>query len=77
MINSFDFFSRGFPDKPPFSNLLILDKFSLFLSVEFEIITASTLCFKSNSAIILIFSSLMSGEIFTTIGILVFNIYIN
>ena len=39
LINSLEIFSSGFPDKPPFSNLFILDMFSLFLSVVFETIT--------------------------------------
>ena len=73
MISILDFFSKGFPDNPPFSNLLIFFKFSLFLSVVFEIITAAILYLTRSSAICSILISSISGEIFTAIGISDFN----
>ena len=53
----------------------MLDKLCLFLSVVLEIITAFTLYFMSKSEILLIFSSSISGDILTTIGTEVFNIF--
>ena len=67
-----DFFSKGFPDNPPFSSLLIFFKFSLFLSVVFETITANTLYLTSSSEIFSILDSSISGEIYTAINILDF-----
>ena len=69
----FDLFSRGLPDKPPFSSLLIFFKLSLLKTVEFEIISAAILYLRSVSHILSTLLTSISGEIFTAIGILLIN----
>ena len=63
------------PDKPPFSNLLIFFKLSLFLSVVFETITISKLYFNNNSVISEIFLSSISGDTFKAIGMFVSKLF--
>ena len=58
----------GNPDNPPFSFLFVSRSFSLFWSVVFDKINPSILYFKINSEIEFTFFSLISGDIFITIG---------
>ena len=68
LISSFDLFSIGAPESPPFSSLFIFLRLSLFFSEVFDIIKISIECLTNESQISSIELKFISGEIFTAIG---------
>ena len=70
---SFEIWYRGLPERPPFSNLLILFNLSLFLSEVFEIIIIFISWSNRMFETISICLSFRSGDTFTAIGTFEFN----